>query len=124
MLHPNKVPEQPWKSMAMEFITELPNSDGYDTILVVIDRVTKMSNFLPCNKKLGAREFATLFLKDIIRLHSIPRDIITDRGSLFTSDLWKEITEKLGIERRLSTAFHSQTDGQTERTNGILEQYL
>ena len=83
-----------------------------------------MSHFIPCNKNLEARQFATLFLKKIIRLHDIPRDIITDRGSLFTSDLWKEITEKLGIERRLSTAFHPQTDGQTERTNGILEQYL
>ena len=108
----------------MDFITDLPTSDGYDTFLVVIDRVTKMSHFIPCKKSQDAQQFATLFLKEIIRLHGIPRDIITDRGSLFTSDLWKEITEKLGIERRLSTAFHPQTDGQTERTNGILEQYL
>ena len=124
MLQPNKVPDQPWKSIAMDFIMDLPISDGYDTILVVIDRLTKMSHFKPCNKNLDALQFATLFLKGIIRLHGIPRDVITDRGSLLTSDLWKEITEKLGIERRLSTAFHSQTDGQTERTNGILEQYL
>ena len=59
-----------------------------------------------------------------VRLHCIPRDIITDRGSLFTSELWKETTKNLEIERRLSTAFHSQTDGQTERTNAILKQYL
>ena len=124
MLQPNEVPDQPWKSIAMDFITDLPISDGYDTVLVVIDRLTKMSHFIPCKKSLDARQFATLFLKEIIRLHGIPRDIITDRGSLFTSDLWKGITEKLGIERRLSTAFHPQTDGQTERTNGILEQYL
>ena len=124
MLHSNKVPEQPWKSIAMDFITDLPNSDGYDTILVVIDRLTKMSHFVPCKKSLDARLFATLFLKEIIRLHGIPRDAITDRGSLFTSDLWKETTEKLGIKRGLNTAFHPQTDGQTERTNWILEQYL
>ena len=66
MLHPNKVPEQLWKSIAMDFITAFPNSDGYDTILVVIDRLTKMSHFIPCNKKLDAPQFATLFLKKII----------------------------------------------------------
>ena len=124
MLQCNKVPDQPWKSIAMDFITDLPNSEGYDTILVVIDRLTKMCHFIPCNKSLDARQFATLFLKEIIRLHGIPRDVITDRGSLFTSDLGKKTTEKLGIERRLSTTFHPQTDRQTEQTNGILEQYL
>ena len=108
----------------MDFITDLPNSNGYDTILVVIDRLTKMSHFIPCRKDLDARQFATPFMQHIIRLHGIPRDIITDRGSLFTSELWKEITKNLGIQRRLSTAFHRQTDGQTERTNAILEQYL
>ena len=98
----------------MDFITDLPESDGYDTILVVIDRLTKMSHFISCKKDLDARQFTTLFMQHIVRLHGIPRDIITDRGSLFTSGLWKQITEKLGIERRLSTAFHPQTDGQTE----------
>ena len=72
MLHPNKVPEQPWKSIAMDFITDLLDSDGYDTILVVIDRLTKRSHFIPCNKKIDARQFATLFLKEIIRLDGIP----------------------------------------------------
>ena len=124
MLQPNEVPDQPWKSIAMDFITDLPVSEEYDTILVVIDRLTKMSHFIACKKSLDVRQFATLFLKEIIRLHSLPRDVITDRGSLFTLDLSKEIREKLGIERRLSTAFHPQTDRQTERINGILEQYL
>ena len=63
-------------------------------------------------------------MQHIVRLHGIPRDIITDRGSLFTSGLWKQISKTLGIERRLSAAFHPQTDGQTERSNTILEQYL
>ena len=124
MLQLNEVPGQPWKSIAMEFITDLPISDGYDTILVVIDRLTKMSYFIPCRKDLNPRQFARLFLKEIIRLHGIPRDIITDRGILFTAEFWKHTTKKLGIKRRLSTALHPQTDGQTERTNGILEQYL
>ena len=110
------------QSIAMDFITDLPKSDEYDVILVVINRLTKMSHFIPCKKDLDAWQFATLFMQNIVRLHEIPRDIITDRVSLFTSGLWKQITEKLGIERRLSTAFHPQTDGQTERTNAILEQ--
>jgi len=108
----------------MDFIKDLPKSEEYDTILVVIDRLTKMSDFIPCSKDLDAGQFANLFMKEIVRLHGLPQDIITDRGSLFTSDLWKETTGNLGIERRLSTAFHQQTDGQTERTNAILEQYL
>jgi hypothetical protein len=124
LLQPNEAPDRPWKSIAMDFITDLPKSEGYDTILVVIDRLTKMSHFIPCRKDLDTRQFANLFMKEVVRLHGLPRDIITDRGTLFTSDIWKETTKELGIERRLSTAFHPQTDGQTERTNGILEQYL
>jgi len=77
-----------------------------------------------CSKGLDARQFASLFMKEIGRLHGLPHDIITDRGTLVTSDLWKETRGRLGIERRLSTAFHPQTDGQTEPTNARLEQYL
>ena len=66
----------------MDFITNLPKSDGYDTILVVIDRLTKMSHFISCTKDLDAGQFTTLFMQNILRLHGIPRDIITDRGSL------------------------------------------
>ena len=97
LLQPNEVPDQPWRSITMDFITDLPESDGYDTILVVIDRLTKMSHFISCKKGLDTRQFTTLFMQNIVRLHGIPRDIITDRGSLFTSGLWKQSTEKLGI---------------------------
>jgi len=124
LLHANKAPDRPWKSMAMDFITDLPKSEVYDTILVVIDRLTRMSHFIRCSKDLDAQQFTNLFMKEIVRLHRLPHEIITDRGTLFTSDLWNETTGKLGIERRLRTAFHTQTDGQTERTNAILEQYL
>jgi len=108
----------------MDLITDLPKSAGYATILVVIDRLTEMSHFIPCSKDLDARQFANLFIREIVRLHGLPHDIITHRGTLFTSDQWKETRGKLGIERRLSTAFHPQTDGQTEQTNPILEHYL
>jgi len=97
----------------MDFITDLPKSEGYDTILVVVDRLTKMSHFIPCSKDLDARQFANLFMKEIVRLHGLQHDSITDRGMLFTSDLWRETRSKLGIKRRLSTAFHPQIVGPT-----------
>jgi len=103
---------------------DLPVSDGYDTILVVIDRLTKMSHFIPCKKHLKMDQFADLFLNNIVKLGGLPKDIITDRGTIFTSYLWKVTTKDLGIQRKMRTAFHPQTDGQCERTNGILEQYL
>ena len=108
----------------MDFITDLPMSQGYDAILVVIDRLTKISHFIPCYKDMNTRQFAKSFINEIFRLHGLPNDIIPDRGAIFTSDLWKETTKLLVIERRLSTAFHPQTDAQTERTNATREQYL
>jgi len=124
LMKPNEAPNRLWKSISIDFITDLPNSEGDDTILIVIDRLTKMAHRLPCTKEINAQQFSELFVREIFRQHGLPKDIITDRGSVFTSDLLKETTKQLGIERRLSTAFHSQTDGQTERTNSTLEQYL
>jgi len=115
---------RPWQSIAMDFTTDLPTSDGYDSILVLIDRLTKMSHFIACRKNLNARGLADLMTKEIFRLHGIPKDIISDRGTLFTSEFWKQYMKEMEVERKLSTAFHPQTDGQTERTNAILEQYL
>ena len=106
LLQPNQVPDQPWQCIAMNFITDLPDSDGYDMILVVIDGLTKISHYISCKKDLDAPQFTTVFMQHIVRLHGIPRDIITGRGSLFASGLWNKITEKLGIKRRLSTGFH------------------
>jgi len=97
LLQSSEAPDRPWKSIAMDFITDLPKSEGYDTILVVIDRLTKMSHFIPCSKDLDAWQFANLFMKEIVRLHGLPHDIITDRGTLFTADLRKETMGKLGI---------------------------
>jgi len=124
LMKPNEAPDRPWKSISMDFITDLPLSEGSDAVLIVIDRLTKMAHFIPSTKDMNARLFQETFMREIFRLHGLPRDIITDRGSIFTSDLWKETTKKLGIARRLSTAFHPQTDGQTEWTNSTLEQYL
>ena len=123
-LQPLEVPDKPWKSIAMDFITDLPESETNNVILVVIDRLTKMSHFIPCRKNMNTKQFKMLFMNNIYRLHRLPADITTDRDTLFTSELWKETTKQSQIERKMSTAFHPQTDGQTERTNAMLEQYL
>ena len=124
LMKPNEAPDRLWKSISMDFITDLPLSEGEDAILIVIDRLTKMAHLIPCTKDMDAKQFQEMFLREIFRLHGLPRDIITHRGLIFTSDVWKETTKKLGIERRLSTAFYPQTDWQMERTNFTLEQYL
>jgi len=98
VMKPNQAPDRPWKSISMDFITDLPKSEGNDAILIVIDRLTKMAHFLPCTNEIDAWQFSELFTGEIFRLHGLRKDIITDRGSIFTSDLWKETTKKLGIE--------------------------
>ena len=123
-LHPLPIPERPWASISMDFITGLPLSNQCNSILVVVDRLTKMSHFIACVDTLSAEELSSIFLNNIFRLHGLPTDIISDRGTLFTSRFWKELMKQLQIKTNFSTAFHPQTDGQTERVNSILEQYL
>ena len=110
----------------MDFITGLPESNGYTQIWVVVDRLTKMAHFIPMvtGEKSRARDLAITFAREVWRLHGLPADIVLDRGSVFISGFWKELMEHLGVELNLSTAFHPQTDGQTERVNQVLEGYL
>jgi hypothetical protein len=109
----------------MDFITDLPESRGYTELWVVIDRFTKMAHFIPLAKgSKTAEDLARIFAKEIWRLHGLPKDIVSDRDSRFTSDVWRVFTATLGIRPRMSTAFHPQTDGQTERVNQVIEAYL
>ena len=78
LMKPNEAPDRPWKSISMAFITDLPKSEGDDAILIVMDRLTKMAHFLPCAKEMDARQFSELFMREIFRLHGLPKDIITD----------------------------------------------
>jgi len=123
-LAPLPAPSGPWKGISCDFVTDLPVSKGYDSVFVVVDRLTKMSHLVPCNKTTTAPEFARMFLDCVIRLHGIPDSIVSDRGSIFTSHFWTALSKSLNLAKRLSTAFHPQTDGQTERTNQTVEQYL
>jgi transposase InsO family protein len=124
LLQPLPIPQGPWQSISMDFITDLPLSNGFDSILVVVDRFTKMAHFIACNKAILAKETADHILQQVIKLHGLPKDIISDRGPQFASKFWARLFELLGTKINLSTAFHPQTDGQTERTNQTLEQYL
>ena len=124
LLMPLPIPTRPWSSLSMDFIVELPNSVGMTTILTIVDRWTKMAHFIPVESLPSAEETAELFINHVLRLHGLPDEIISDRGSQFTSRFWKRFLELLGIKRSMSSAYHPETDGQTERTNQTLEQYL
>jgi len=124
VLRPLPVPEKPWEDISMDFVTGLPECEGYNAIWVVVDRLSKMRHFVPCHTTIDAQGLAEIFLKEVVRLHGLPKTIISDRGPQFAAVFWKRICERLGINRRLSTAFHPQTDGQTERMNASMEQYL
>ena len=107
-----------------DFITKLPLAQGYDSILVVVDRLTKIAYFIPTMKKTLAEGLARLFRNNVWKLHGLPESIISDRGPQFIAGLIKELNKMLEIKSKLSMAFHPQTDGQTERVNQELEQYL
>jgi len=120
---PLELPYAPWQSIAMDFITELSLSEGCDQLWVVIDRFTKMAHFLALRNKTAA-DLAIIFGREVWKHHGLPTDIVSDRDSRFTSEVWKEFLQLSGIRSRMSTAFHPQTDGQTERLNQTIEAYL
>jgi hypothetical protein len=125
LLHSLELPASPWSSISMDFIEQLPETaDGYSSVWVVVDRFTKMSHFIPLKGKPDAHQLATIFAREVWRLHGLPSDIVSDRDSRFTSKFWQSLLEILDIKGKMSTAFHPQTDGQTERINQILEAYV
>jgi len=123
-LMPNSIPEKPWSHISANFITKLPLAQGYNLILVVVDRLTKMAHFIPTTEKTTAGGLVRLFRDNVWKLHGLPESIISDRRLQFAAGVMRELNTMLGIDSKLSTAFHSQTDGQTERMNQELEQYL
>ncbi|KAJ4756090.1 polyprotein [Rhynchospora pubera] len=124
LLQPVPIPEGAWQGISMDFITKLPRSEGKTAILVIVDRFTKYAHFISLATPYTAKDIAQLFLQHIYKLHGLPLSIITDRDPLFTSKFWKEIMGSLGVKLNYSTAYHPQTDGQTERVNQCLENYL
>ena len=123
-LKPNEVPEKLWQHILVDFIMKLPLSKGHNSILVVCDRFSKMSHFVVTTEKTTAEGLVRLFRDNMWKLHRLLESVISDRGTQFAAGLTKELNKMLGIETKLSTAYHLQTDRQTERTNQELEQYL
>ncbi|MBW0501209.1 hypothetical protein O181_040924 [Austropuccinia psidii MF-1] len=124
LLKPFQIPSGPWNSLSMDFINQLPLSNNFDSILVVVDRFSKMAIFIPTYGTITALDLAQIFISHVFSKHGLPVSIVSDRGSLFVSLFWTQLCQQLKISRDLSTAFQPETDGQTERVNKILQQYL
>ncbi len=123
-LQPLDTPDRPWKSIEIDFLCGLPNSKGHTVIMVVVDRFSKMIHLVPFKDIPNAKQTAKAFMNNIFKLHGLPYDIYTDRGSQFTSDLWKEFLFLLNIHSKIATTDHHETVGQVERCNSYIEQYL
>ena len=114
----------PWVDVSADFITDLPLSHGFDSILTVVDRFSKETEFIPCNKTATALDTAKLYLFHVWKDHGLPRSIVSDHGLQFASQVMMDLCKRLGIAPKLSTAHHPQTDGQTEVINREVQQYL
>ena len=124
LLQPLEVPTMAWQSVSMDFIEGLPASGGKNCILVIVDRFSKYSHFIPLAHPFTAITVAKAFLNTVYRLHGLPTSIVSDRDRVFTSRLWQELFRLFGVTLKMSSAYHPQTDGQTERVNQCLETFL
>lgn len=124
LLKPLDIPDIPWSCISMDFIEALPNSNGKEVILVVIDRLTKYAHFIALSHPYTVEQIVAVFMDNIVRLHGFPKEIISDRDRIFTSTLYQQIFKAFKVTLKFSTAYHPQTDGQTERVNQCLESYL
>ena len=120
----SETPDKPWQWITMDFITKLPVSEGHDMIMVIVDRLTKYAYMIPTTETIDAEQMANIVLRHVVANHGMPSKITSDRDKLFTSNMWQSFADQMGIELRLSTAYHPQTNGQTERVNQTLKQYL
>jgi len=124
-LQPLPIPSWKWENISMDFITGLPRTlHGYNSIWVIVDRLTKSAHFLPVKDRYTVDRYAELYLTKIVCLHGVPKSIVSDRGPQFTAQFWKSLHDAMGTDLTFSTAYHPQTGGQTERVNQILEDML
>ena len=125
LLQPLPIPNNKWEDISMDFMVALPTTkDGYNAIMVIVDRLTKRSIFIKTKMTNTAEDTAKLFIENYFKLHGMPKTIISDRDTKFTSIFWSSFIKLLGTKHRLSSAFRPQTDGQTERTNRFIQDYL
>ena len=127
---PMPLPQEPWDDISMDFVTGLPPSEDkvtgikYNAILVIVDRLTKYAEMIPFRNNYTAQHLGRIILDRLVRHHGMPKTIVSDRDKLFTSNYWTTLLAEMGIKRKLSTAYHPETDGQTERTNRTMKTYL
>ncbi len=125
LLHPLPVPEHRWQVVTMDLITQLPRTpSGNDAIVVFVDKFSKMVHYAPTTTTVTAPQLAKLFFQHVVRHHGVPTAIVSDRDPRFTSNFWRALWQQLGTRLAMSTAYHPQTDGQTERANRTLEDML
>ncbi len=124
LLHPLPIPERPWSHIAIDFITDLPNSEGHSTILTVVDRFSKACRLIPLPKLPTALETAELMCNQVFRYYGLPEDILSARGPQFTSRLWSAFFKALEINVSLTSGYHPQSNGQAERLNQELVRFL
>jgi len=124
LLQPLPIPSGAWADVSLDFIEGLPKSEGFFVIMVVVDRLTKFAHFIPVKHPYTAPTIAKTFLDNIVKLHGMPHSIVSDRETIFVSTFWKELFKLYKVTLNLSTSYHPQTDGQTERVNQCLEMYL
>uniref|UniRef100_A0A670K5Z9 Gypsy retrotransposon integrase-like protein 1 n=1 Tax=Podarcis muralis TaxID=64176 RepID=A0A670K5Z9_PODMU len=124
LLEPLPTPGRPWEVVSIDFMTDLPKSRGKTAVMVVVDLLTKMCHFIACSHAVTAEETAQLFVNHIFRLHGAPSRVSSDRGKQFTSRFWRRLMNLLQVEVGFSTARHPETNGQAERANSTLQQYL
>src|SRR5262245_21091459 len=120
-LHPLETPGERWDKISVDFITELPDAHGYDAIMNVVDSVGKRAHFLPTHTTITVEGAANLYFREIWKHHGLPRAVVSDRGSQFVAEFMRELYRLLDIRLATSTAYHPQTDGQTEQANQELE---
>jgi hypothetical protein len=123
-LQPLEVPKYPWQIVRVDLVGPLPLSDGFDMIITYVDLLTKQAHFLPCNSTITAEGIANMHIKRIFPLHGTPEKFISDRRLQFAACMMLELYQQLGIKHAMSSAFHPQSNRQTERTNQEIVKYL
>lgn len=123
-LSPLDVPSEPWASVAIDMITKLPETSGYDSVLVFVDRFTKMVHLVPVTERMSAEQFTDLFLTHIVRLHGIPVSVVSDRGTQWDNQFWRALCKAMGVQLRMTMAYHPRANGLVERINGVVEEMM
>jgi len=124
LLQPLPIPEGPWANVSMDFMVSLPPSRGLHAIMVVVDQLSKMAHFIPIKDEATAQEIGRLFFTHVFKHHGLLKDIVSDRDPKFTNKFWQALWKRMGSKLKMSISFHPQIDGQTERVNLVIQQFL